>query len=494
MRVVHLLEHTTGFDDMSLSEYAHSEPDPIPLREALAFRPASRVSRWRPGSRMAYCNSGPAMAAYVIERVTGRRYEDFVRERIFMPLGMTTASYFEDPATAECRATLYHEDGVTPYPYWHILLRPSGSVNASVAEMARFTQMLVNRGGLGDVRLVSPGSIERMEQPETTYAARAGLRTGYGLGNYATLADGFVFHGHDGGVEGGVAKLEYLPQEGLGFVVLLNSANGEALREIAHIARAYLTKDLPRPALPMAATLSPDVRDALDGYWRLENSRQEVARVLLDVVGVVRVDSGTDGFHVHIPFQGKTEAYVALGGRLFRKKENAAAEMVLAETPEGERLQASNGQSFRHVSGFVVWSERSALGASLLLVATSLLFAVVWVPKKLAGRLRGVRHLGPRVWGLLAALSFVGMHTLLILAFSDPFRRLGKATLWSVGVFALSVAFGGATVSALYSSWRAPQNEQSRFACWHARAVALGALVLLVWYAWFGLIGVRTWV
>ena len=64
----------------------------------------------------------------------------------------------------------------------------------------------------------------------------------------------------------------------------------------------------------------------------------------------------------------------------------------------------------------------------------------------------------------------------------------------SVGIFALSVAFAGTTVSALYASWRTPQKEQHKLACWHARAVALGALVLLVWYAWFGLIGIRTWV
>jgi CubicO group peptidase (beta-lactamase class C family) len=55
-RVVHLLEHTTGFDDLSLREYAHADPD-ISLRDALALNPAPRLSRWRPGTRMSYCNS-----------------------------------------------------------------------------------------------------------------------------------------------------------------------------------------------------------------------------------------------------------------------------------------------------------------------------------------------------------------------------------------------------------------------------------------------------
>jgi CubicO group peptidase (beta-lactamase class C family) len=59
VRLVHLMEHTTGFDDIHLREYASNDPTPIALKEALAYGAASRVSRWRPGTRMAYCNSGP---------------------------------------------------------------------------------------------------------------------------------------------------------------------------------------------------------------------------------------------------------------------------------------------------------------------------------------------------------------------------------------------------------------------------------------------------
>ena len=51
IRVVHLLEHTTGWDDIHLPEYAHNQPDPVSLKEGLDFHPHSRISRWRPGSR-----------------------------------------------------------------------------------------------------------------------------------------------------------------------------------------------------------------------------------------------------------------------------------------------------------------------------------------------------------------------------------------------------------------------------------------------------------
>jgi CubicO group peptidase (beta-lactamase class C family) len=49
VRVVHLLEHTTGWDDIHLPEYAHSDPSAVSLKEALDFHPHSRTSRWKPG-------------------------------------------------------------------------------------------------------------------------------------------------------------------------------------------------------------------------------------------------------------------------------------------------------------------------------------------------------------------------------------------------------------------------------------------------------------
>src|SRR6185312_157424 len=138
VRLVHLMEHTSGFDDIHLREYALNDPTPISLKDALAYGASSRVCRWRPGTRMAYCNSGPAVLAAVIEKVTGERFEDYVQEHFFKPLHMDTASYFYTPEVQQRITRLYRPDGVTPYPYWHIALRAAGSVNASAKDMANY--------------------------------------------------------------------------------------------------------------------------------------------------------------------------------------------------------------------------------------------------------------------------------------------------------------------------------------------------------------------
>ena len=158
--VVDLLEHTTGWDDMHLREYAKDAPD-MSLHDALDYDHHSRVSRWRPGTRMSYCNSGPAVAAYIVEKISGQRFEDYVAQNFFQPIGMKTATYLLP--TSGTLTSLYHPDGKTPYPYWNIIYRPAGSINASANDMAAYVQFYLNRGLSNGLEVIPSASIDRMK-------------------------------------------------------------------------------------------------------------------------------------------------------------------------------------------------------------------------------------------------------------------------------------------------------------------------------------------
>ena len=111
VRVGHLLEHTTGWDDIHLPEYAHNDPTPVTLKEGLDFHPHSRRSRWQPGTRSSYCNAGPPVAAYIVQKITGQDFEDYVQENFFTPLQMSGATYRLSEGVQQRGATLY-TDGV----------------------------------------------------------------------------------------------------------------------------------------------------------------------------------------------------------------------------------------------------------------------------------------------------------------------------------------------------------------------------------------------
>ena len=155
IRLYHVLEHTAGFDDIHLRDYAYSNPD-VTLLEGVQFNTTSRIARWRPGTRMSYSNIGPAIGALAVEKATGERFEDFAQREVLDPLGMASTSYFHH---ADIAAS-YQADGTTPEPYMHIADRPSGSMNATAADMAQLLKMFIHRGAIGGRQLIQPTSLD----------------------------------------------------------------------------------------------------------------------------------------------------------------------------------------------------------------------------------------------------------------------------------------------------------------------------------------------
>src|ERR1035441_7262302 len=277
IRVVNLLEHPTGWDDMHLREYAKQAPDSMSLREGLDYDHHSRTSRWPPGTRMAYCNAGPAVAAYVVEKITGQRFEDFVQQNLFNPIGMKTATYFEPaPGTA---TRLYHPDGRTPFPYSHIIMRPSGAINASANDMAAYLEFYLNRGAANGKQVVPSPDIDRMESPKSTWAAKEGLKAGYGLSNFWSVEDGFVYHGHDGGVDGSLTDMSYMPNYGVGYFFSINSESGDAFEKVGKAVRAYITHSLQKPVVPPVAQLPVNAAD-YTGWYEPDSPRTELTHFI----------------------------------------------------------------------------------------------------------------------------------------------------------------------------------------------------------------------
>ena len=489
LRIVHLLEHTTGFDDLTFREYAHSRL--VTLKEGLDYEPRSRRSRWRPGTRFSYCNSGPPMAAYAIEKVTGRRFEDFVQERLFAPLEMKTATYFK-PEPADAAATLYHPDGTTPYPYWEVIVRPSGSINASAEELGHLAVMLLRRGSFGATTLLKAAAIERLEHPASTYAARAGVAAGYGLGNYASFGGGFELHGHDGGVEGGLAHLAYIPEAGTGFVAMINSGSGEALRDIGHLIRNFVTRETQKPVPPPSVRVPEALAREWSGFYLPDSPRQEMLRFLEILLGPARVRINGDKL-AFSPLLGKAHDFVAVTERTFRKADDPAATLVLLDTPEGRLIQLEMGQTTRPVSTGAVFVQTGMAALCLVLLASAPLFALVWIPRRLLGRLKGGAHLRARGVSLLAVLCLLSAVGLFIASDDDLIPRFGNPTSWSVGFCVLTLAFAALAVLGLWLAMRVPAGTGNRVARVHTLLVA-GANTLVAGYLlYWGIIGIRSW-
>jgi CubicO group peptidase (beta-lactamase class C family) len=495
VRVVHLLEHTTGWDDMHLREYAKDWPGTMGLREALDYDHHSRVSRWRPGTRMTYCNSGPPVAAYIVERITGQRFEDFVAQNLFGPIGMNTANYFQ-PAASDA-TTLYHNDGKTPYQYWNILLRPAGSINASAKDMAAYVQFYLNRGAVNGKQIVPEADIDRMESPTTTWAAKEGLKYGYGLGNYWSTHKGFVYHGHDGGVEGGLTEMAYMPDYGVGYFYSMNTGNGDAFDKIGKAIRAYLTRDLARPALPPEAPLPAHATDYA-GWYEVGVSRTEVTH-FLDRLAILAWIHFKDGKLLLNYLGGWNDTFIPVTGTQFRhvsKKKDALPDAVATVellTPNEEGRFVEAGVTLKKIPAWFAIGEILIVFYVILCVLSVLVYAPFWMIGGLRKRRRRTVERGMRVWPLVAVLSLVGSVSVVVMSVNDLIERFGLVTTWSVALFLLTIAFAVASVASAVSLWRAPVEGVRRGVHRFSVAVTVGLLIATAYLGYWGIIGLRTW-
>lgn len=501
MRLVHLMEHTSGFDDIHLREYALNNPTPIALKDALIYGADSRICRWPPGDRMAYCNSGPAVLAAVIEKVSGERFEDYVQKHFFDPLHMDTASYFYTPKVQQRLTRLYHSDGVTPYPYWHIAFRSAGSVNASAKDMANYVRFYLQRGSLDGTQLVSTSSIERMETMETLPSARLGKVAGYGLYNHAIFEGPFVFHGHGGAVMGGLTEMAYLSEYDRGYAVMINSGNGKALFQIANLIRRYVVRDLTPPTLPPAASFPIELQQHYGGYYELISPREQWLYPFVRLLNIKRLTFTPDGLTTATHGLGR-ERWVPVSERLFRREDQSVATLALLPDADGRiQLQSDRG-TFKKVSGLLVWAQLAAIALIASLTLSSLFLTPVWGLRNLFGKLPGAGPLSVRVMPLLSTVLLMAFDGLLAIGLRgmitggsvDDMFTLGVPCLHSVSVLLVSIAFPLAAAASVYVVYRERRAAMNRMAYWHSVLVTAAVAAVAVYYGYWGLIGLRLWV
>jgi CubicO group peptidase (beta-lactamase class C family) len=499
VRLVHLMEHTTGFEDMHFREYALDDPHEMPLRDALAYGAASRVCRWRPGTRMAYCNSGPAVLAAVIEKVSGERYEDYVREHIFKPLHMDSAGYFDTPVTRQQMATLYHRDGLTPYPYWHIAFRPTAAANASISDMANYVRFFLQRGSLDGTQLLAPGSIDRMETCETMPSARLGPVLNYGLFNYPIAEGPFVFHGHNGAVMGGVAKFEYLPEAGRGFVVLLNSGNFRTVFRIGELFRHYLTNGVAVPPLPPLATIPAELREHYQGHYQIISPTDQWSYGLERLVNVKTLTFTASGLSTDT-YGMVRQQWVPLSDRLLRLKNEPLAQVALLPDADGKILVQYDLVTFKKIPAWRFWSQ--TVGAIVVgaLVLSSLVFVPIWIWRKLFCKRNPSGPLLVRVLPVLSAVLHVTFILLIIRAFLGVITctyiddvSVGTPSKLTVSIMLASLAFPLAAVASLYVCYRERHTPMKRHVFWYSFLMATAVTAAGIYYGYWGLIGLRLW-
>ncbi|MFC5137377.1 serine hydrolase [Actinomycetospora rhizophila] len=252
----HLLTHSAGFEERIRGLVTLGE-DTEDLREHLATDPPEQV--FAPGTTPAYSNYGYGLAGYVVARVSGMPFAEYVRRSVLDPAGMSSST-FAQPLPAPLRDRLSQASATVddpPAPFETVRPSPAGSLTASIDDMARF--LLAE---LGAPTLLSPAGQDLMRRPalgaDTLGALAEGPRMGLGL--FDESRNGRRILGHGGDTAFFHSHLQLYPDERTGIVVTMNgSGRGAAdsleLREaVLHgFTDRYFPGGAPAPPVPGSA-------------------------------------------------------------------------------------------------------------------------------------------------------------------------------------------------------------------------------------------------
>jgi CubicO group peptidase (beta-lactamase class C family) len=225
-----------------------------------------------PGDRLVYSNPAFNVAGHLAATALGQQFEAAAQERILEPLGMSGAE-FTPRRHGRGVATPYGSilpPGVGPASAdrMRLVATPMGGLTASVMDLARFGQMVLNQGAAAGRQILS----REVMAESTSMQARnhVALEQGYGLGFKVRTWRGRTTVGHDGNMPGVATQLLLSPEDGMGVVVL---TNGYALAVPHEIAEATLEHVLglgpdPEPTEPDRRRDWEDLGRRVEGDYR----------------------------------------------------------------------------------------------------------------------------------------------------------------------------------------------------------------------------------
>lgn len=485
VRVIHLLQHTAGFDDMHFNEiYAGPDAAELSLEDILKINPASRVVRWRPGTRMAYSNPGYAIAGHVIEKVTGEKFEDRIAERIFKPSGMPTSSFYLSKDDEQKLANGYRDRTGPPVAYSPIYLRPAGNLHTSALELGNFVHVLLNWGETATDLVIDPEYLGNMEHPRTTLASDAGLRNGYGSGIASSSIEGFPMLGHGGGIDGFVSSYAYSTSRDVGFVVLLNAVHsGEAMRRISRLAVRYLKADVEAPPKPQTA-VAESIRRAHEGYYHPANPRHQALAFLEWLLSGESISVKGDRLAVK-PLFGESRDLIPVSDSLFRFETDPEASRVFTKDAGGVPIFAGGMSYSEQRVRWQVEIIRWPVLISAAWILTPLAVVLVWI---VCARRSGFWWL--RFFLLLCAVAFA-LPVIGVLNVTD--LSLGSRNVWTAAIFSGSLLMPAAAILAFLFTIDAWRNRAGRWLLAYALTVSVAALVISGYLSSWGMLGFMPW-
>jgi CubicO group peptidase (beta-lactamase class C family) len=508
-----VMTHTAGFEEAAKEIIDYFPAKTPKLGDLLKAWVPHRI--YAPGTTPAYSNYATAVAGYIVERVSGLSFDDYVEQKIFKPLAMKSASFRQPlPAALEPHMSRgYAKPGQPAEPFEIVGPAPAGSLSASGTDMGRFMLANLQYGELDGQRILSQATASTMlnspldkVNPRSLIADLNRMELGF----FETNINGRSVVGHLGDTEAFHTSLHLYMKEGVGFYVSFNSAGKGGA---AGTLRTALFHDFSDRYLPYQGAPDGKVDEKtaaeharlMSGTW--ENSRRSQSSFfsILGFIGQTKVTVNEKGELLIPDLVGRNHRpreWVEIAPFVWRDRNGH--DRIAAQLVDGKPVR----WSMDFMSPFMVFDRVpvSQSGAWLMpalcvalpvLLLTFLALPVGWFARRqygVAAPAASKSRTAIRATQIAAGLSigvllgWTGMFSAMLsslkyaTALSDPY-------LWLLQVVGLIVFVGGVLVSArnLQLALTPGSGRSRKRQLWSALVLLSSVLVLHVAFT-FGLL------
>lgn len=296
-----IMTHRPGLEETIKDLFVASEKDMRPLNQYLPTHLPHQI--YPPGTIPAYSNYATTLAAYIVERVSGQQFDDYVESHIFKPLEMAHAT-FRQPLPDAFKPLMsngYQVASGGSKSFEFVQVAPAGSLSASAESMTHFMIAHLQNGRYGSVQILKPETAVQMHQRQQGWPAPMNAMC---LGFYEESRNGQRIIGHGGDTQWFHSDLHLLLDSNVGFFVSYNSAGKHDVSPRGVLFDKFMDRYFPVPAPhePVPSTAAQDARSVAGSYKisrRFETNILAITTLLGEAKVVVDPKDNTiyiDGF------------------------------------------------------------------------------------------------------------------------------------------------------------------------------------------------------
>jgi CubicO group peptidase (beta-lactamase class C family) len=372
-----LMTHTPGWEESVKELFVPSASDLYPLNQYLKKRLPKQI--YPPATTPAYSNYGAALAGYIVSRVSGMPFEEYVEKNILQPLGMDHAT-FRQPLPDNLKPLIsqgYKEASQPAKSFEFVEAYPAGSMSVTAADMAKYMIAHLQDGEYNGARILKPDTAQLM------HSRAFGLvpeMNGIALGFYEETRNGHRIIGHAGDTQWFHSDMHLMPDQNLGFFISYNSEGKGEGSPRTILWQNFLNRYFPYtpPASQPLADSAADASAVTGTYWSSRRSETTVlsATSMLGESKLVVNHDGTISLNAAKDFAGSPRTFREVGPMLFRE-EHGQSELAFIRNYAGQQIIVTDVPV--HVWQPVPWRKNKTLNlgvliASLAIFALTLLF------------------------------------------------------------------------------------------------------------------------